>query len=73
MTDRIGSVETPAFVVSHAIALRNVRAFQDHCDKVGLWIWPHVRTHRSALFARTQVMAGGGQASTAGDARGRVI
>lgn len=73
MTDTIDRVETRAFAVSHVSALRNVRAFQDYCDKVGLRIGLHVRTHRSARFARTQDLAGGGQASTAGDARGRVI
>jgi D-serine deaminase-like pyridoxal phosphate-dependent protein len=54
----IDSIETPAFVVSEAVALRNIRAFQDHCDKVGLRLRPHIKTHKLVRFAKAQVNAG---------------
>lgn len=58
MTDTIDSIETPAFVVREAVALRNIRAFQDYCDKVGLRLRPHIKTHKLVRFAREQVAAG---------------
>ena len=54
--DSIDSIETPAFVVSETVALRNIRAFQDHCDKVGLRLRPHIKTHKLVRFARAQVV-----------------
>ena len=36
MPDDIESIDTPAFVVNEAVALRNIAAFQVHCDKFGL-------------------------------------
>ena len=58
MPDDIESIHTPAFVVNEAVALRNIAAFQGHCDKVGLDLRPHIKTHKSIHFAKAQLAAG---------------
>ena len=58
MPDDIESIDTPAFVVNEAVALRNIAAFQVHCDKVGLDLRPHIKTHKSIHFAKAQLAAG---------------
>lgn len=58
MPDTIDSIETPAFVVTEPVALRNIRALQDHCDRVGLHLRPHIKTHKLIRFAKAQVAAG---------------
>jgi D-serine deaminase-like pyridoxal phosphate-dependent protein len=58
MTATLDSIETPAFVVREAVALRNIEAFQRHCDKVGLALRPHIKTHKLIRFAKAQVRAG---------------
>ena len=58
MPDTLDSIETPAFVVTEPVALRNIRAVQDHCDRVGLHLRPHVKTHKLIRFAKVQVAAG---------------
>ena len=58
MSDTIDSIETPAFVVNEAVALRNIRALQDHCDRVGLHLRPHIKTHKLIRFAKAQLAAG---------------
>ena len=58
MADYIHSIHTPAFIVNEAVALRNIAAFQAHCDKVGLNLRPHIKTHKSIRFAKVQLAAG---------------
>lgn len=58
MSDAIDSIETPAFVVREAVVLRNIRTFQDHCNKVGLALRPHIKTHKLVRFAKAQIAAG---------------
>jgi D-serine deaminase-like pyridoxal phosphate-dependent protein len=58
MPNTIDSIETPALVVREAVALRNIRAFQDHCDRVGLALRPHIKTHKLIRFAKAQIRAG---------------
>lgn len=58
MADNIQSIDTPAFVVNEAVALRNIAAFQAHCDKSGLLLRPHIKTHKSIRFAKAQLDAG---------------
>ena len=58
MPDDIESIHTPAFVVNEAVALRNIVAFQAHCDKVGLDLRPHIKTHKSIHFSKAQLAAG---------------
>lgn len=58
MPATVDSIETPAFVVREVVALRNIEAFQRHCDKVGLALRPHIKTHKLIRFAKAQVRAG---------------
>ena len=58
MVEDIYSINTPAFVVNEAVALRNIAAFQAHCDTVGLNLRPHIKTHKSIHFAKLQLAAG---------------
>jgi D-serine deaminase-like pyridoxal phosphate-dependent protein len=58
MTDDINSIHTPAFVVNETVALRNIAAFQAHCDKAGLALRPHIKTHKSVRFAKAQLDVG---------------
>ena len=55
---RIDAVETPALIIDEAVALRNVRAYQDHCDAAGIALRPHIKTHKSIRFAKAQLAAG---------------
>lgn len=50
--------ETPALVIDEATALKNITRFQAHCDRNGLKLRPHVKTHKSVRFAKAQVAAG---------------
>ena len=50
--------ETPALVIDEATALRNIARFQAHCDRTGLKLRPHIKTHKSIRFARAQIAAG---------------
>ncbi|MEP0522107.1 MAG: D-TA family PLP-dependent enzyme [Hyphomicrobiales bacterium] len=58
MTDSINSIPTPAFIVNEALAMRNIAAFQEHCDRKGLSLRPHIKTHKSIRFAKAQLAAG---------------
>src|SRR6185436_9141677 len=37
---------------------RNVTAMQEHCNRVGLKLRPHAKTHKSVTIARKQIEAG---------------
>lgn len=54
----ITEVETPAFVVNEAIVLRNIAAYQAHCDAAGLTLRPHIKTHKLVQLAKAQIAAG---------------
>jgi D-serine deaminase-like pyridoxal phosphate-dependent protein len=58
MSNNLSSIHTPAFVVNEGVALRNIAAFQAHCDKAGLALRPHIKTHKSIRFAKAQIAAG---------------
>ena len=58
MSDALERIETPAFVVRDAVARRNIAAFQAYCDRQGLALRPHVKTHKLLRFARAQIEAG---------------
>ena len=52
------ALATPALVIDLQPFERNVRAMQAHCDRVGLKLRPHAKTHKSAEVARRQIAAG---------------
>ena len=58
MVDTRATIETPAFVVNEAIAQANIEKFQAHCNRVGLLLRPHIKTHKSVYFAKAQMAAG---------------
>ena len=58
MTTDLAEIDTPAFLVDEAIALENIRTFQAHCDKAGLNLRPHIKTHKAVRFAQAQLDAG---------------
>jgi 3-hydroxy-D-aspartate aldolase len=49
---------TPALVVDVKAFERNVAAMQEHCNRVGLKLRPHAKTHKSVTIARKQLQAG---------------
>ena len=50
--------ETPAVLVDRDVALANVAAFQEYCDKYAIRLRPHIKTHKIPAFAKAQVDAG---------------
>ncbi len=58
MIPSINTIETPAFVVTEAVALRNIAACQTICDNAGLALRPHIKTHKLVRFAKAQMHAG---------------
>jgi 3-hydroxy-D-aspartate aldolase len=49
---------TPALVIDLNAFERNVAAMQEHCNRVGLQLRPHAKTHKSVAIARRQNDAG---------------
>lgn len=58
MPSNLEDIDTPAFIVDEAIALRNITALQQHCNKAGLKFRPHIKTHKSVRIAKHQTDAG---------------
>lgn len=56
--DTFAELDTPCIVIDEAVALKNIRALQDHCDTVRLTLRPHIKTHKMVAFARAQMDAG---------------
>ena len=67
---------TPALVVDMEVVERNIARTQALCDSAGVANRPHMKTHKSAAFARMQIAAGArgltcqklGEAETMADA-----
>lgn len=51
-------IDTPAAVVDLDRLERNLRRWQDECDRLGLANRPHIKTHRSVEIARRQLELG---------------
>ena len=51
-------IDTPAAVVDVDRLERNLRRWQDECDRLGLANRPHIKTHRSVEIARRQLELG---------------
>jgi D-serine deaminase-like pyridoxal phosphate-dependent protein len=56
--DDIASIETPWPVVDLDRVERNLSAMQDYCNRHGLLLRPHIKTHKLTGFARRQVELG---------------
>ncbi len=55
---RIEDLETPVPVVDLDRVERNLRRMQDYCDRHGLQLRPHIKTHKIPAFAQRQVALG---------------
>ena len=51
-------METPAVLIDMDIVEANIRAFQAHCDKIGIKVRPHIKTHKIPKIAKLQIQAG---------------
>lgn len=51
-------VETPAVLVDLDIVERNIKRCQDQCDRLGVAVRPHIKTHKLPLLACAQLAAG---------------
>lgn len=54
----IDDIDTPAVLVDLDRAQANIRRVQDHADRLGLRLRPHVKTHKLPRLARAQMAAG---------------
>lgn len=54
----IEEVDTPAVIVDLDVVEANIRRFQDYCDRSGLHLRPHIKTHKIPELARAQLAAG---------------
>ncbi|MEM8730637.1 MAG: alanine racemase [Pseudomonadota bacterium] len=55
MFDRL---DTPSVLVDLDIAEANISAYQAYCDRHGLKLWPHVKTHKLPQLAQFQMAQG---------------
>jgi D-serine deaminase-like pyridoxal phosphate-dependent protein len=55
---QIADLETPVPVIDLDRVDRNVEAMQDYCDRHGLRLRPHIKTHKLPHLARRQVELG---------------
>ncbi len=53
-----GLLATPALVIELRAFERNVEAMQAHCERAGLKLRAHAKTHKSVTIARRQIAAG---------------
>ncbi|MFN3958450.1 MAG: DSD1 family PLP-dependent enzyme [Parvularculaceae bacterium] len=51
-------LSTPALVIDLGPFERNIALMQAHCDRAGLKLRPHAKTHKSSAIARRQIKAG---------------
>ena len=56
--ESVTELETPAVLIDERIVARNIERFQQHCDKAGLALRPHIKTHKLPHLAHAQVQAG---------------
>ena len=55
---QVDDLETPVPVIDADRVERNLRAMQDYCDRHGLKLRPHIKTHKLPHLARRQVKLG---------------
>ncbi|HTI13500.1 MAG TPA: alanine racemase [Dictyobacter sp.] len=54
----IDELDTPAVVIDHTIATANLQRMQALANKYGVALRPHIKTHKSAYWARQQIALG---------------
>ena len=50
--------DTPCLVVDEALARANIRDMQEEANRCGCALRPHIKTHKTAYFAKLQLEAG---------------
>ena len=51
-------IDTPSVVIDLDIVDANITKYQAYCDKLGLHLRPHVKTHKIPELAKQQLAAG---------------
>ena len=51
---KLTQLQTPAILVDRGVMERNLKAYQQECDKYGKQLWPMVKTHKSTKLALLQ-------------------
>lgn len=51
-------LDTPCAVINLDVVDRNISAYQAYCDKHGIALRPHIKTHKIPAFAHQQLAAG---------------
>lgn len=52
------SLPTPSILIDRPRLLANLRRLQSHCDRHGVELRPHIKTHKMVAVAREQLAAG---------------
>jgi D-serine deaminase-like pyridoxal phosphate-dependent protein len=55
---RIEDLETPVPIIDIAVVERNLKRWQDRCNKLGIANWPHIKTHKLVGLAKAQIELG---------------
>src|SRR5688572_1752045 len=58
LSDSIHELETPVPVIDIVKVERNLKRWQERCDRAGLANRPHIKTHKIAGLARYQLALG---------------
>ena len=58
LSDSIHELETPVPVIDVVKVERNLKRWQERCDRAGLANRPHIKTHKIAGLARYQLALG---------------
>ena len=51
-------IDTPAIIVDLNIVKENINTYQRYCDKIGIKLRPHIKTHKIPALAKLQIGAG---------------
>ncbi|HRJ74158.1 MAG TPA: alanine racemase [Terrimicrobiaceae bacterium] len=54
----IDQLPTPSVLIDVDALGRNIRAMQEACDRGGVKLWPHIKTHKCVEILRMQLQAG---------------
>src|SRR5690554_4062300 len=58
MSDNTDTPSTPSIVIDLDRLERNITRMQGACDRHGVELWPHIKTHKMVEVARRQLAAG---------------
>lgn len=58
LPENFAEIDTPAILIDLDVAENNIANFQKLCDKVGIKLRPHIKTHKIPFLAKQQIKAG---------------